>query len=49
MALLAQYERAGLPVPAQPVCDIAEAVRIANQLLADGERIREQRLQASKR
>ena len=48
VALLAQFERAGLPVPAQPVFDIAEAVRIGNQLIADGERIREQRLQRGK-
>jgi hypothetical protein len=48
VALLAQYELAGLPVPAQPVFDVAEAVRIANELLADGERIREQRLQRNK-
>lgn len=48
VALLAQFERAGLPVPAQPEFDVAEAVRIANQLLADGERIREERLKRSR-
>lgn len=48
VALLAQYERARLQVPEQPVFEIAEAVRIGNQLIADGERIREQRLQRSK-
>ena len=46
--LLSQFERAGLEVPAQPVFDVSEAVRIANELIADGERIRELRLQRSK-
>lgn len=47
VALLAQFERAGLPVPAQPVFEIAEAVRIGQMLIADGERIREARLRSS--
>ena len=42
--LLAQFKRAELPVPVQPDFDVAEAVRIGNSLLADGERIREERL-----
>lgn len=48
VALLAHYERTGLPVPEQPVFEIAEAVRIGNELIADGERICEQRLKKGK-
>jgi hypothetical protein len=48
VTLLEQFERAGLPVPAQPEFDVAEAVAIANRLLADGERIRNERIKRSR-
>ena len=41
--LLEMYARVGLPVPAQPDYPVAEAVRLGSILVADGERIIEQR------